>query len=136
VRAVSALPDSQPDRGLLHYGRLTIDREGMAIFVGGRDVRLTFSEFVLLETLAARPYRVTDREALLQAIHAAAPAAPAQCDPRLIDRHITRLRKKLRDAGYDCIQTMRFAGYRFTPLEQAHERTSEPLHAQLASRAG
>jgi DNA-binding response OmpR family regulator len=102
--------------GELQSGSLTLDLDGFAVFVDGRNVRLTLSEFILLKTLALQPYRVFDRAALHDAIVEVLPseARPAP-DLRLIDRHIARLRKKLHEAGCDCIETMRFTGYRFVP---------------------
>ena len=40
---------------------------------------------------------------------------------RVVDIHVSRLRKKLAQAGCDCIRTMRYVGYRFVPPD-----TEEP----------
>lgn len=102
---------------VLEYGPLTILLDGFAVLIGQRDVQVTLAEFILLKSLAQNPYQVLNRSALLDAIHEATPGSRSQSsDLRLIDRHMTRLRRKLRNAGFDCIQTMRFTGYRFVPL--------------------
>lgn len=114
--------DAQPPASTLGFGPLSIDLDGFAVFVAGRHVRLTYSEFVLLRELALRPYRVVDRDALQEAMHRGRTGDAAEpIDPRSIDRHIVRLRRKLREAGCDCIETMRYTGYRLVPPEA-------PLH--------
>jgi DNA-binding response OmpR family regulator len=116
VRQLPVVSAAGDDADVLVFGPLTIDLGGLAVAVDGCDVPVTYSEFVLLKTLARAPYRVADRTALAAALRGAFPGNSSQPeDPRLIDRHIARLRKKLRAAGCDCIQTMRFAGYRFVP---------------------
>lgn len=101
---------------VVRLGSLTLDATGYAVSVNGKDVFLTVSEFVLLRALAQQPYRVLERATLwtiLQAGNGAEPASPAAL--RAIDRHVARLRKKLRGAGFDGIQTMRHVGYRLIP---------------------
>lgn len=106
----------EPDLSTLTYGPLTLDLDGFAVSVRGRDVPVTLSEFLLLSAFSRNPYRVLDRAALLEALRGAtAIEGRESVDLRLVDRHISRLRKKLKDAGCDCIRTMRFAGYRFIP---------------------
>jgi DNA-binding response OmpR family regulator len=111
------------------YGRLTVDMVGYTVTVAGRDVPLTLSEFLLLKALMLKPYHSLDRERLMQVLHSRQvtnkrgwnPAAP-----RAIDLHMSRIRRKLAMAGYDCIKTMRFVGYRFVPVSDdgAPERQS------------
>jgi hypothetical protein len=48
----------------------------------------------------------------------------ASPSPRSVDTHIARLRAKLRYAGYDCIKTMRFVGYRFVPVPERDARST------------
>lgn len=108
------LADADP--AVLSYGPLSLHLDGFAVSVYDRDVPVTLSEFLLLAAFARSPYRVLDRAALADALRgSAAFDGRDAADLRLIDRHISRLRKKLNDAGCDCIKTMRFAGYRFVP---------------------
>ena len=57
----------------------------------GQPVRLTFSEFELLDALMADPGRLLNRQELLRAIW----GDSAYRDPRAIDVHIRHLREKL-----------------------------------------
>jgi DNA-binding response OmpR family regulator len=97
-----------------------IERDGLRIDVARRDVEvsgntvlLTYVEFELLRTLAARPGRVFSREMLLQALWGGAEYR----EPRTIDVHVRHLREKLeRDPSEpEFILTVRGVGYRFRP---------------------
>jgi two-component system, OmpR family, response regulator ChvI len=98
----------------ISVGPMNIDPEGFAVTIDGRDVSLTLAEFLLLQELASHPFQVLDRVRLSAALREHSLAQPA-ASGRAVDTHISRLRAKLRDAGYDCIRTMRFVGYRFVP---------------------
>ena len=109
-----------PDQGLstesdvITLGALRLDAAGFTVTVDGRYLPLTLAEFVLLRELAGHPYQVLSRQRLAAAVREhASDAAPSE---RSVDTHISRLRAKLRGAGYDCIKTMRFVGYRFVPV--------------------
>ena len=85
---------------------LTIDLARRTVDLGGRRVELTFVEFEILRTLAAKAGRVYSRQALLQALW----GDYAYREPRTIDVHVRHLREKLADA--ELIQTVRGVGYR------------------------
>jgi DNA-binding response OmpR family regulator len=98
----------------------TIERDGLRIDVGHRDVQvgeqgvqLTYVEFELLRTLASSPGRVFSREMLLQALWGGSDYR----EPRTIDVHVRHLREKLeRDPSEpEYILTVRGVGYRFRP---------------------
>jgi DNA-binding response OmpR family regulator len=98
----------------------TIERNGLRIDVARRDVevsgnpvQLTYVEFELLRTLAARPGRVYTREMLLQALWGGADYR----EPRTIDVHVRHLREKLEQdpSEPEFILTVRGVGYRFKP---------------------
>jgi DNA-binding response OmpR family regulator len=76
----------------------------------GQPVRLTFSEFELLDALMADPGRLLNRQELLRAIW----GDSAYRDPRAIDVHIRHLREKLEPEPDKpvWILTVRGAGYR------------------------
>ncbi|HKI90908.1 MAG TPA: response regulator transcription factor [Gaiellaceae bacterium] len=88
----------------IDLGRRTVDARG------GR-VELTYVEFELLRTMAAKPGRVFNRQALLEALW----GDSAYREPRTIDVHVRHLREKLeRDAHEpELILTVRGVGYRF-----------------------
>jgi DNA-binding response OmpR family regulator len=117
---MQSVESDAPPRGAstLRYGALTLNPSGFMVSVGDQDIPVTLTEFLLLTVLARRPYHVFDRPALAAAVkgHGVTHGVSAM-SPRAVDLHISRLRKKLSQAGYDCIKTMRFVGYRFVPAQ-------------------
>jgi DNA-binding response OmpR family regulator len=86
---------------------LALDLAKRTVELEGRRVELTYVEFELLRTLAAKSGRVYSRQALLQALW----GDSAYREPRTIDVHVRHLREKLDDS--ELIQTVRGVGYRF-----------------------
>ncbi|NWK95386.1 DNA-binding response regulator [Sphingobium lactosutens] len=93
-------------------GRLEMDPARHRVKWGGRDVTLTVTEFLILETLAARPGVVKNRNQLMDAAY----QDDVYVDDRTIDSHIKRLRRKFRevDSDFNAIDTLYGAGYRFS----------------------
>lgn len=91
---------------VIEVGPLRIGLAERQVWVGERTVELTRAEFELLATLARRPGAAVTRAALVDA------AIDADRDgaERTLDVHVSRLRKKLGDAGM--IQTVWGVGYR------------------------
>jgi DNA-binding response OmpR family regulator len=91
-------------------GTIVLDRSQREVTVGGCPVRLTFSEFELLDALMTEPGRLLNRQELLRAIW----GDSAYRDPRAIDVHIRHLREKLEPEPDkpQYILTVRGAGYR------------------------
>jgi DNA-binding response OmpR family regulator len=111
---------------ILCFGRLQVDPEGFTATVNGEDLELTFGEFLLLKEFASHPYQVLDRERLSGLVRGGTEAADIRPSPRSVDTHVARLRAKLRAAGYNCIRTMRFVGYRFVPPDGAKGGSGVP----------
>ena len=95
-----------------------IDVDGLRIEVAkrtvearGEPVQLTYVEFELLRTMAAKPGRVFTRQMLLEALW----GDSAYREPRTIDVHIRHLREKLESNPQEpeYILTVRGVGYRF-----------------------
>lgn len=114
---------SQTDAGradhTIVYGAFALDPSGWSVTVGGNVVPLTASEFILLRELVLHPGRVLARDALERALtNAPTPIRRQSCSSagRGVDLLISRVRRKLQQAGYDGIRTMRFVGYRFEPV--------------------
>jgi DNA-binding response OmpR family regulator len=80
---------------------LTLDLAKRTTVFDGRPIELTFVEFELLRSLAAKPGRVFTRQALLQSLW----GDYAYREPRTIDVHVRHLREKLADM--ELIQTVR-----------------------------
>jgi two-component system, OmpR family, response regulator ChvI len=91
-------------------GDLVLDADRYAAAWRGTAVRLTVTEFLLLEALARRPGHVKTRDQLLQAAY---PHDTTASD-RTIDSHVKRLRRKFQDAdpAFDAIESVYGAGYR------------------------
>lgn len=101
---------------LTRAGDMVLDADRYAATWRGTAVRLTVTEFLLLEALARRPGHVKSRDQLLTAAY---PHDTTASD-RTIDSHVKRLRRKFQDADatFDGIESVYGAGYRL--------RTGEP----------
>ncbi len=95
----------------LKRGRLTLDPARHDCLWEGRPVRLTVTEFLLLQSLAQRPGFVKSRDNLMDAAY----EDQVYVDDRTIDSHIKRMRKKFRevDPEFDAIETLYGVGYRY-----------------------
>ncbi len=93
-------------------GRLTLDPNRHACTWAEEPVRLTVTEFLILQSLAQRPGYVKNRDQLMDAAY----DDQIYVDDRTIDSHIKRLRKKFRevDSEFDAIETLYGVGYRYT----------------------
>ncbi|GAO38441.1 putative two-component response regulator [Sphingomonas changbaiensis NBRC 104936] len=106
-QAATDEPISEP----LVRGDLEMDPARHRVTWKGRDVTLTVTEFLILESLAQRPGVVKSRNQLMDAAY----HEDVYVDDRTIDSHIKRLRRKFRqtDPQFDGIETLYGAGYRF-----------------------
>src|SRR3546814_1208251 len=85
--------DDEPVADPITRGRLTMDPARHKVSWDGKDVTLTVTEFLILETLAARPGIVRSRNQLMDAAY----QDDVYIDDRTIDSHIKRLRRKFRE---------------------------------------
>ncbi len=106
--AVSAETDSAK---VLERGKLKLDSERHTCEWDGKQVTLTVTEFLILQSLAQRPGVVKSRDALMDAAY----DDQVYVDDRTIDSHIKRRRKKFKqvDDSFDVIETLYGVGYRF-----------------------
>jgi two-component system KDP operon response regulator KdpE len=95
---------------LLQYDRVTIDLANRRVFVDGQEVRLSRTEWSLLEQLARQPGRVVRHSELLS--HVWGPEFI--CETHYLRTWVSRLRAKLRDdeEPHRIIQTRPGLGYR------------------------
>lgn len=100
-------PNVDDSDSVTHLG-VTVDRRRHVATIGEETLKLTRSEFRLLETLIRQPGRAFDRSELVEA----ALGEDTLVLQRTIDVHIRALRKKMGEAA-DLIQTVRGVGYRF-----------------------
>lgn len=87
---------------------LTVDRRRFVVTYEDETLKLTKSEFRLLDTLIRQPGRAFDRSELVDA----ALGEDTMVLERTIDVHVRALRKKMGGAA-DLIETVRGIGYRF-----------------------
>jgi two-component system response regulator ChvI len=99
------------DNRAIKRGRLTLDPARHDCLWDGHPVRLTVTEFLLLQSLAQRPGFVKSRDNLMDAAY----EDQVYVDDRTIDSHIKRMRKKFRevDNRFDAIETLYGVGYRY-----------------------
>jgi len=92
-------------------GRLTLDSARHDCLWDNKPVRLTVTEFLLLQSLAQRPGFVKSRDNLMDAAY----DDQVYVDDRTIDSHVKRMRKKFRqvDPEFDAIETLYGVGYRY-----------------------
>jgi DNA-binding response OmpR family regulator len=111
LRRAAVAPTGSGDDEVIAFDGLRLDLGRRTVEVHAEPVQLTYVEFELLRTLAARPGRVFSREMLLEAVR----GDSAYREPRTIDVHVRHLREKLerdpREPEY--IFTVRGVGYRF-----------------------
>lgn len=110
IRARLRLVDEAPRR-LIRWGGVELDLDGPHVRVEGSPVALTPQEMAVLAHLAQRPGRAVTREQLAENASALGHAP----EPRTIDTHVARLRKKLGERGAAAVVTVWGIGYRFDP---------------------
>ena len=101
----------QADAKALKRGKLAMDPARHECTWEGKAVKLTVTEFLLLQALAQRPGFVKSRDNLMDTAY----DDQVYVDDRTIDSHIKRMRKKFRvvDPEFDAIETLYGVGYRY-----------------------
>jgi two-component system phosphate regulon response regulator PhoB len=92
----------------LKSGDFLLERNTLKLFLAGRPVDLTATEFKLLRLLVEASGEVQERDALLREVWGYSDTMLT----RTLDTHVKRLREKLGKHA-ECIQTVRGVGYRF-----------------------
>ncbi len=103
--------EAEEPREAMVRGKLALDPQRHECTWDGRPVRLTVTEFLILQCLAQRPGFVKSRDALMDAAY----DDQVYVDDRTIDSHIKRLRKKFKqiDDSFESIETLYGVGYRY-----------------------
>ncbi|PBC62568.1 DNA-binding response regulator [Streptomyces sp. Tue6028] len=104
-RGAAADEPAPVDGGVLAFGDLEIDTEGMEVRRSGAHVALTPTEMRLLLEFSAAPGTVLSRDKLLERVWDYGWGG----DTRVVDVHVQRLRTKI---GQDRIETVRGFGYK------------------------
>ena len=108
---VAPEPSAEASGKAIKRGKLTMDPARHESMWDGRPVKLTVTEFLLLQALAQRPGFVKSRDNLMDAAY----DDQVYVDDRTIDSHVKRMRKKFRavDPEFDAIETLYGVGYRY-----------------------
>ncbi len=103
--------DTKTPESTLVRGKLHLNAERHTCQWDGQEVRLTVTEFLILEALASRPGYVKSRDQLMDVAY----SDGVYVDDRTIDSHVKRLRKKFRqlDKSFNAIETLYGVGYRY-----------------------
>jgi two-component system phosphate regulon response regulator PhoB len=96
------------DQDVVSLAGVTVDRRRHQVKVADHALRMTRSEFRLLDTMIRQPGRAFKRSELINSVL----GEDAIVLERTIDVHIRALRRKLGDLA-DVIETVRGVGYRF-----------------------
>jgi two-component system response regulator ChvI len=104
----------EADKKVIQRGDLTLDPNRHRCDWKEREVKLTVTEFLILESLAQRPGHVKTRDQLMDAAY----DDNIYVDDRTIDSHIKRIRKKFKvvDDAFSGIDTLYGVGYRFNEI--------------------
>ena len=104
---------------------LRLDHPQRRVWVGGREIMLTFQEFQLLAFFAAHPATVFSRADLVEQVwrrdvarlgrETTRDARAVAQDSRTVDVHVSRLRHKLGPVYGQCLVTEYRVGYQFRP---------------------
>ncbi|QLE73317.1 response regulator transcription factor [Streptomyces rectiverticillatus] len=103
--AAGADTPEELEGGVLRFGDLEVDTDGMEVRKGGAPVALTPTEMRLLLEFSAAPGTVLSRDRLLERVWDYGWGG----DTRVVDVHVQRLRGKI---GQDRIETVRGFGYK------------------------
>ncbi|MFD3913522.1 two-component system response regulator CseB [Streptomyces sp. NPDC058603] len=98
-------PGGPDENGVLTFGDVEIDTEGMEVRRAGTPVALTPTEMRLLLEFSSAPGTVLSRDRLLERVWDSGWGG----DTRVVDVHVQRLRTKI---GQDRIDTVRGFGYK------------------------
>jgi two-component system response regulator RegX3 len=100
-----------PDDPVLRSGPVALDPERHEVRVDGEEIVFRPKEFELLEVLLRNKGRLVTREALLDQVW----GSPFYGDPKTLNVHVKRVRKKIGDAGKPrrMLLTVRGLGYKF-----------------------
>ncbi len=119
-RAYGAAPERPPQ--IYEKGRLRVDFDNYEVLLDGERLDLSLREFELLRFFVRSPNRVYDRLQILDLVW----GDDTHVEPRTVDVHIRRLRKRIErdDANPELILTVRGVGYKFN--DRALEQGGDP----------
>ncbi len=114
IRAVLRRRVPEASGGVVKMGDLQLDADTHRVSLADKPLKVGPTEFKLLQYLMRHPERVHSRGSLLDKVW----GDHVYIEERTVDVHVKRLRESLGEAG-TMIETVRGAGYRFTPNPSA-----------------
>lgn len=92
-------------------GGIHMDRKGRTAYAGGKELKLTRTEFDLLEALISSPQRAWSRAELVERVW----GLDFPGDERIVDTHVKNLREKIKQAGEtaEALETVWGYGYKW-----------------------
>ena len=91
LRIQKALNEVIEEKDILKFGNLSIEKNQMEAYVNKNKLKLTPTEYQILEGLVVRANNVMTREQIVEHLH-------EDTSDRTLDSHISRLRKYLKEA--------------------------------------
>lgn len=118
----------------LQSGDLKLDRVSRQVWLGGREIGLSYKEFDLLACLMHNAGVALSRDLLLERVW----GSEFPGSNRTIDVHIRWLREKLEadPANPVLIHTVRGIGYRFQPSAEQHSSTPYTMSSRKTGTDG
>jgi DNA-binding response OmpR family regulator len=115
VKAHLRRGEAPPEEPKSSSGPFELDRGAHRVFLRGKEVELTSTEFKLLEFFLSHPGKAYSRESLLNEVW----GEQHFVTPRTVDVHIRRLREQIEDKADEpkYLVTVRGFGYRFQSTE-------------------
>ena len=109
--AFSSEENQVNNESLIERGNLLLNMDRHECHWREERIKLTVTEFLLLESLVNRPGYVKNRDQLMSAAY----SDDLYVDDRTIDSHIKRIRRKFKsiDKNFNSIETLYGVGYRF-----------------------
>ena len=111
VKAHLRREDMDVEPAAMEIGPFRLDRTGRRVFLAGRELALTLTEFNLLEFFVTHPGRAYSRDQLLESVW----GEMRNVTPRTVDVHVRRLREQIEEQAENprYLTTVRGFGYRF-----------------------
>jgi two-component system phosphate regulon response regulator PhoB len=111
VKAHLRREDMDVEPAAMEIGPFRLDRTGRRVYLAGRELALTSTEFNLLEFFVTHPGRAYSRDQLLESVW----GQMRNVTPRTVDVHVRRLREQIEEQAENprYLTTVRGFGYRF-----------------------
>ena len=112
LRRARPATQAESQENTLRAGPIRMNPERHRVFVEDDEVRLTVTEFRLLQVLLRRPGRVYTRDELVERAY----PGNHHVSDRTLDSHVRRIRQKFREHDVDPVETVHGLGYRLRQL--------------------